>query len=98
MGKSTKVHVYAKYILAFLSRESVFSPNPMWYRPIWSCDFRCNFHALQSSGIGHTGDRVTLVRILYIYQLAIRQSHSRPRLDSCSMGLAILSALVRDVV
>ena len=21
----------------------VFSPNPMWYCPIWSCDFRYNF-------------------------------------------------------
>ena len=45
-------------------REAVFSPNPMWYRPIWSCDFRCNLHGQQSSGIGHTGDRVTLARIL----------------------------------
>ena len=40
--------------------EAVFSPNLMWYRPIWSCDFRCNLHGLQSSGIGHTGDRVSL--------------------------------------
>ena len=30
-------------------------------------------------------------------QLPIRHSHGGPRLDSCSMGLAILSALVRDV-
>ena len=29
-------------------REAVFSPNPMWYRPIWSCDFRCNLHGIQS--------------------------------------------------
>ena len=58
-------------------REAVFSPNPMWYRPTWSCDFRCNLHGLQSSGIGHTGDRVTLARI-----------YGGPRLDSCSMGLA----------
>ena len=26
--------------------EAVFSPNPMWYHPNWSCDFRCNLHSL----------------------------------------------------
>ena len=52
-------------------------------------------HGPQSSGIGHTGDRVTLARVC---QLPIHQSHGGPRLDSCSMGLAILSALVCDVV
>ena len=36
--------------------------------------------------------------LTFCCQLAIRQSHGEPRLDSCSMGLTILSALVRDVV
>ena len=30
--------------LEFSIREAVFSPNPMQYRLIWSCDFRYNFH------------------------------------------------------
>ena len=45
-----------------------------------------------ASGIGHTGDRVTLARIL------LSVSRWTYRVDSCSMGLTILSALVRDVV
>ena len=32
--------------------EAVFSPNPMWYRPIWSCDFRCNLYGLYQVGSG----------------------------------------------
>ena len=43
-----------------MERETVFSPNPMWYRPIWSCDFQCNLHGLQSSQMG----RVAIARIL----------------------------------
>ena len=30
-------------------QEAVFSPNPMRYRPIWSCDFRYNFHELYTA-------------------------------------------------
>ena len=47
--------------------------------PIWSCNFRCDLYT--------TYDRASHS------QLLIRQSRW-PRLDSCSMGLAILSALV----
>ena len=32
--------------------EAVFSPNPMWYCPNWSCDFRCNLNGLQYSEVG----------------------------------------------
>ena len=28
--------------LIYPEGEAVFSPNPMWYHPNWSCDFRCN--------------------------------------------------------
>jgi len=29
--------------MGFTKWEAVFAPNPMRYRPIWSCDFRYNF-------------------------------------------------------
>ena len=53
-------------------REAVFSPNPMWYRPNWSCDFQCNLHAKHISAL-----------VSYL-----RQSRGGPRLDSCNMELA----------
>ena len=54
--------------------EAVFSPNPMWYRPNWSCDFRCNLHGLQYSEVGRVS--------------CLRKSRGGHRLDSCSMELA----------
>ena len=57
-------------------REAVFSPNPMRYRPIWSCDFWCNFH-VKSAGSGES------LLLAFSCQLPIRQSHGGPRLDSC---------------
>ena len=74
-----------------MERETVFS---MWYRPIWSCDFQCNLHSPQYSQVW-SGESLSFA---FSCQLLIRQSHGGPRLDSYSMGLTILSALVRDVV
>ena len=63
--------------------EAVFSPNPI---------------GRVTSGATYTAyDRASHFRS-HFQQLPIRQSHGGPRLDSRSMGLAILSALVRNVV
>ena len=65
-------------------REAVFSPNPMWYRPIWSCDFRCNLNGLQSSGIGES--------------LSLAFSRQLPHGGTLAAWDYVLSALVRDVI
>ena len=62
-----KLHIRCEVV----KMEAVFSPNPMWYRPIWPCDFRCTLHGLQSSGLSLT----------FSCQLPIC------RLDCCSMEI-----------
>ena len=67
----------------------MFSPNPLLYRPNWSCHCQCNLHSLQLSWVAG-----------FALVSCIRQSHSGPSLDSCSMKLArwLLSVLVHYVI
>ena len=64
---------------------------------------RVSFHPIPcgTALFGHVTSGATYMaydRASHSRSLPIRQSHGGPRPDSCSMGLAILSALVRDVV
>ena len=60
---------------------------------------RLSFHPIPcgTALFGHVTSGATL-SLAFSCQLPIRQSHGGHRLDSRSMGLAILSALVRDFV
>ena len=62
-------------------REAVFSPNPMRYRPIWSCDFRYNFTrpTIKSQGKSAPGSPSLL---------PTNHPHGGTTLGSCRMELA----------
>ena len=70
-------------------REAVSSPNPMRYRPIWSCDFRYNFNSTRPTIIG-SRPRVSQLRQVTgsLSLLPTNQPHGKTTLGSCRMELA----------
>ena len=58
-------------------REAVFSPNPMRYRPIWSCDFRYNFTRPTIKSQGKSAPASNWFTVALANQSASRWNYTR---------------------
>ena len=81
---------------AIAIREAVFSPNPMRYRPIWSCDFRYNFTRPTIKSTGKSAPASNWFTVALANQSASRWNYTRLLLHGTSWMTSV--KLVCDVV